>query len=59
MSLCPPAYYAHHAAFRGRCLLRKEETEGSVTSGTSASSAPQKWTFYPLHERLQNTMYFI
>lgn len=46
VSYCPPAYYAHHAAFRARCLLRKEPlppagpaAAGDSGSETSASGA--------------------
>ncbi|GAX84399.1 hypothetical protein CEUSTIGMA_g11821.t1 [Chlamydomonas eustigma] len=62
VSYLPPAYYAHHAAFRGRCLLRREDFDGSSVAsgtGTSGTASGYKWTFYPVHRNLLNTMYYI
>ena len=37
VSVCPPAYYAHLAAFRGRAMLHATDTTASETSGSAQS----------------------
>jgi eukaryotic translation initiation factor 2C len=64
VSYCPPAYYAHHAAFRGRAWLRREDIASdtvSMASGTSGtgSSGAYRWTFAPAHDALKDTMFWI
>ena len=36
--MCPPAYYAHRAAFRGRAMMQYSDSSASETSGTSGIS---------------------
>ncbi|KAL6762861.1 Piwi domain-containing protein [Haematococcus lacustris] len=62
VSYCPPAYYAHHAAFRGRCWLRKDFSTSEVTSsssGFSGNEPPYKWVFSKVHDNMKNAMFFI
>ncbi|KAL6749939.1 Piwi domain-containing protein [Haematococcus lacustris] len=64
VSYCPPAYYAHHAAFRGRCWLRKEEIFSDTASASSgfsggASSQSYKWDFAKVLPAIRDTMYWI
>lgn len=71
VSYCPPAYYAHLAAFRGKLMLHsrepaaepspvealeKESQEGSARMQPEPSI---KLQFMPIHNNLAGTMYFV
>ena len=54
VSVCPPAYYAHLAAFRGRAMLQFSDSSASESSGTDKSVAVRpyllircKWSCCP------------
>ena len=51
MSYCPPAYYAHLVAFRGRNLFAASSDSGSEVSG--AGGGP---SFAMVHREVQNRM---
>ena len=53
VSYCPPAYYAHLAAFRGRCLISTSDSSSEVSGG---SGLPQ---FATIHSQLGNRMYYM
>ncbi|GAX75594.1 hypothetical protein CEUSTIGMA_g3038.t1 [Chlamydomonas eustigma] len=52
VSYCPPAYYAHLVAFRGRNLFAASSDSGSEVSGSSGTT-PQ---FAMVHRDVQNRM---
>jgi hypothetical protein len=55
VSYAPPAYYAHHTAYRARCLLRKQDEDRlGATTATSSTSATTNstWTMAPIHPNL-------
>ncbi len=63
MSICPPAYYAHLAAFRGRalCLHADDSSDAmsDVTSQSGGRGAESPVEFMAIHSKLNNTMYFV
>jgi len=55
ISVCPPAMYAHLAAFRARVLMRGGESDvSSVSSGGSGAGQ-----LMPVHQDLGQTMFFV
>ena len=60
VSVCPPAYYAHLAAFRQRELCQMSDSSASDTestmSGTGADAAVE---FATCHKDLGATMYYV
>jgi hypothetical protein len=63
VSYAAPAYYAHHAAFRGRAWLRKIDMSDSmsVSSAGTGTSGGMRWTweFANVHPDIKDTMYFV
>lgn len=56
ISLVPPAYYAHLAAYRGRLYLERSE---SITSSTVSRSSPPKARPLPkLSENIRKLMFY-
>eukprot|EP00884_Botryococcus_braunii_P017115 jgi/Botrbrau1/4087/Bobra.152_3s0038.1 len=61
VSVCPPAYYAHRAAMRGRQMVHTKETDSdnaSVSSGGSDNPL-LKVTMAKVHDDLMYRMYYI
>lgn len=65
VSYCPPAYYAHLVADRGRVLLDREglsedyDPRASAPSTTSAGSGSKgQVRFFPPHDAIKNKMFF-
>ncbi|KAK9811199.1 hypothetical protein WJX73_009529 [Symbiochloris irregularis] len=56
VSVCPPAYYAHLAAFRGRAMLQTTDTSASEASGSEASMQVDMANVDP---KLQTTMFYV
>ena len=59
VSICPPAYYAHLAAFRGRALcLHADDSSDSMSdvSSQAGRGAESPVEFMAIHPRLNNTM---
>lgn len=60
VSVCPPAYYAHLAAFRQRELCQMSDSSASDTessmSGTANDAAIE---FATCHKDLGATMYYV
>ena len=54
VSYCPPAYYAHLAAFRGRNLMSTSSDSASEVSG--GGGVP---SFATIHPQLANRMYYM
>lgn len=42
--MCPPAYYAHLAAFRGRAMLADPPDSASESSGTAGTIEVRAFT---------------
>lgn len=63
VSLCPPAYYAHLAAFRQRELCQITDASSSddaLSSVSGPSAAPETQVQYAtVHPDLRRTMYFV
>ena len=63
VSLCPPAYYAHLAAFRQRELCQITDSSSSddaLSSVSGPSVAPETQVQYAtVHPNLRRTMYFV
>ena len=63
VSLCPPAYYAHLAAFRQRELCQITDSSSSddaLSSVSGPSVAPETQVQYAtVHPDLRRTMYFV
>eukprot|EP00887_Chlorella_sp_A99_P007698 scaffold20.g7698.t1 len=58
ISVCPPAQYAHLAAFRGRVLCRGGDSEtGSVSSGRTSGSGNVE--FLPVNSALSRVMFYV
>ncbi|XP_010258604.1 PREDICTED: protein argonaute 7-like [Nelumbo nucifera] len=63
VSLVPPAYYAHLAAYRGRLYLERSDTAAFARSAAAAASpsraAPPKTTPLPkLNEKVKKLMFY-
>ncbi|XP_002522490.2 protein argonaute 7 [Ricinus communis] len=60
VSLVPPAYYAHLAAYRGRLYLERSESMTSARNASAVSrAAPPKATPLPkLSENVKNLMFY-
>ncbi|KAK9837636.1 hypothetical protein WJX74_001800 [Apatococcus lobatus] len=59
VSVAPPAYYAHLAAFRGRAMLYvsdSSESESHASTGTAGQTRVENATINP---RLMTTMYYV
>ena len=63
VSLCPPAYYAHLAAFRQRELCQimdSSSSDDALSSVSGPSVAPETQVQYAtVHPDLRRTMYFV
>lgn len=67
VSLVPPAYYAHHAAYRGRLRLKEEagvESDSASETGSATGSAntwqqARGYNMHALHPNLLDEMYYI
>ncbi|GAX81360.1 hypothetical protein CEUSTIGMA_g8791.t1 [Chlamydomonas eustigma] len=57
VSYCPPAYYAHLVAFRGRQFLEQGEDGSKSESGMSTSSSTARG-FASVHKNIENMMYY-
>ncbi|KAF2299119.1 hypothetical protein GH714_030710 [Hevea brasiliensis] len=60
VSLVPPAYYAHLAAYRGRLYLERSESMASMRNASTISrAAPPKATPLPkLNDNVKNLMFY-
>ncbi|KAK9827384.1 hypothetical protein WJX81_005044 [Elliptochloris bilobata] len=58
VSVCPPAYYAHLAAFRGRSMLSHADSSESETSRTTGGGRTQV-EFASIHPNLATTMFYV
>jgi len=60
ISLVPPAYYAHLAAYRGRLYLERSENTGYMRNASTLSrAAPPKATPLPkLSENVKKLMFY-
>ena len=54
MSYCPPAYYAHLAAFRGRLMFEHSDS----SSEASGSGPPGSQSFLEVHKGLCRRMFY-
>jgi hypothetical protein len=54
VSYCPPAYYAHLAAFRGRLMFE----HGDSSSEASGAGAPGQQSFLEVHKNLYKRMFY-
>jgi eukaryotic translation initiation factor 2C len=64
VSYCPPAYYAHLVADRGRILLDRDgisEDYGTRQSAPSTASSDSKAQirFFQPHDDIKDRMYFV
>ncbi len=60
VSVCPPAYYAHLAAFRQRELCQMSDSSASDTESTmSGTGAEATVEFATCHKDLGATMYYV
>ena len=60
VSVCPPAYYAHLAAFRQRELCQMSDSSASDTESTmSGTAADATVEFATCHKDLGSTMYYV
>lgn len=60
VSVCPPAYYAHLAAFRQRELCQMSDSSASDTESTMSGTAPDaNVEFATCHKDLGSTMYYV
>lgn len=60
VSVCPPAYYAHLAAFRQRELCQMSDSSASDTESTmSGTGADATVEFATCHKDLGATMYYV
>lgn len=58
VSIPPPAYYAHLAAFRARMMISRSDSDvESVASGGTSATGPV--TFDEIHKNLFHTMFFM
>lgn len=58
ISLVPPAYYAHLAAYRGRLYLERSDSSASTASSISRSSPPQAIPLPKLSENIRKLMFY-
>ncbi|CAH9115106.1 unnamed protein product [Cuscuta europaea] len=59
VSLVPPVYYAHLAAYRGRLYLERSDTNGSLKTSTVTRAAPPKTMPLPeLTESVRKLMFY-
>ncbi|KAL5553720.1 hypothetical protein UlMin_041121 [Ulmus minor] len=59
VSLVPPAYYAHLAAYRGRLYLERSESVYTRSASTFSRAGPPKTTPLPkLSENVKNLMFY-
>lgn len=56
VSVCPPAYYAHLAAFRGRAMLADPPDSASESSGTAGTIEVR---IANINEKLKATMFYV
>lgn len=59
VSVVPPAYYAHHLAFRGRCFLDDTDSDGSSVSSRGMMQGVSKPTSTGVHSGLSTTLYYL
>lgn len=59
VSIPPPAYYAHLAAFRGRMLLGGDESDARSTSQASELDAMGNLQLADVHEEIRSTMFYV
>ncbi|CAD7697012.1 unnamed protein product [Ostreobium quekettii] len=55
VSVVPPAYYAHHAAFRARLLMESDSSD-DASSEASYGSGQQ---FTQFHDSIRNVMFYV
>ncbi|KAK9804830.1 hypothetical protein WJX72_007669 [[Myrmecia] bisecta] len=57
VSVCPPAYYAHLAAFRGRHMMSYSDSDSaSEASGPAGETVAE---FATINPKLDNTMFYV
>jgi eukaryotic translation initiation factor 2C len=56
VSLVPPAYYAHLAAFRGRSLLAPEDDSDTTSQSSGMEGA---LSLAKIHDNLKTTMFYV
>ena len=55
VSLVPPVYYAHLAAFRGRAMLMHDHSDSASDASFSSNSEP---VFCDIHPNLSSVMFW-
>ncbi|KAL6505629.1 Protein argonaute 7 [Orobanche hederae] len=58
VSLVPPAYYAHLAAYRGRLYLERSDLSGGFSSTVSRASPPKPMPLPKLSENIRKLMFY-
>ena len=59
VSICPPAYYAHLAAERGRLLCSAYAEGGSDTDSLLSGSGGKPATLDDINKDLEGAMFFV
>jgi len=59
VSVCPPAYYAHLAAERGRLLCSAYSSSGSETESAASGQAGQKLEIDQVNAAISGRMFFV
>jgi len=57
VSVCPPAYYAHLAAMRGRLMCL--HTDDSDTASMSSGGGPKPVELISVHQNLKRSMFYV
>ncbi|CAD7705067.1 unnamed protein product [Ostreobium quekettii] len=58
VSYCPPAYYAHLAAFRGKMMVSHSDSESETVSSSHRSAEPRS-AMSAIHPNLNGTMFYV